>query len=78
VYFTLAVSAATAERCAALARAARDADPRVIPIPGPARVAWRAPDGRAAVLHWGTTAGAGPASEGMAYAGAGPAPEGTA
>ena len=24
-----------------------------MPVPGPARVAWRAPDGRAAVLHWG-------------------------
>jgi hypothetical protein len=65
VYFTLAVSAATAARCAALAGAARDADPRVMPIPGPARVAWRAADGRAAVLHWGTPAG----TEGTAYAG---------
>jgi hypothetical protein len=36
-----------------------------MPIPGPARVAWRAPDGRAAVLHWGTPADAG----GTAYAG---------
>jgi hypothetical protein len=65
VYFTLAVSAATAARCAALAGAAVDADPRVMPIPGPARIAWRAPDGRAAVLHWGAAAGA----EGAAYAG---------
>jgi hypothetical protein len=78
VYFTLAVSAATAARCAALADAARDADPRVMPIPGPARVAWRAPDGRVAVLHWGVPAGAGPAWEGTAYAGAGPAAEGIA
>jgi hypothetical protein len=53
VYFTLAVSAATSETCAALADAAVRTDPRVMPIPGPARVAWRAPDGRAAILHWG-------------------------
>jgi hypothetical protein len=65
VYFTLAVSAATAAHCAALAGRARDADRRVMPVPGPARVAWRAPDGRAAVLHWGTPAEA----EGAAYAG---------
>jgi hypothetical protein len=44
VYFTLAVSAATAEACAALADTAVRTDPRVMPIPGPARVAWRAPD----------------------------------
>ncbi len=65
MYFTIAVSAATAARCAALTGAARDADPRVMPIPGPGRVAWRAPDGRAAVLHWG----AGPSAEGVSYAG---------
>ena len=53
MYFTLAVSAATAAGCAALVRAACDADPRIMPVPGPARTAWRAPDGRAAVLHWG-------------------------
>ena len=53
VYFTLAVSAATAETCAALADTAVRTDPRVMPIPGPARVGWRAPDGRAAILHWG-------------------------
>jgi Asparagine synthase len=53
VYFTLAVSAATAEACAALADTAVRTDPRVMPIPGPARVGWRAPDGRAAILHWG-------------------------
>ncbi len=55
MYFTLAVSAVSAARCAALTEAARDADPRVMPIPGPGRVAWRAPDDRAAVLHWGGT-----------------------
>jgi len=53
MYFTLAVSAATRQACAALAEAAARIDPRVMPIPGPARVAWRAPGGRAAVLHWG-------------------------
>ena len=56
MYFTLAVSAATAARCAALTSAALDADPRVMPVPGPALVAWRAPDGRATVLHWGDQA----------------------
>ncbi|HEX3958573.1 MAG TPA: asparagine synthase-related protein [Trebonia sp.] len=53
MYFTLAVSAATQEQCAALADRARGTDPRVMPIPGPATVAWRSPDGRAALLHWG-------------------------
>ena len=53
MYFTLAVSAATPQACAALVEAAERADPRVMPIPGPARVAWRAPGGCAAVLHWG-------------------------
>jgi hypothetical protein len=53
MYFTLAVSAATRHACAALAEAAERTDPRVMPIPGPARVTWRAPDGRAVVLHWG-------------------------
>jgi len=53
MYFTLAVSAATRQGCAALAEAAGRADPRIMPIPGPARVTWRAPGGHAAVLHWG-------------------------
>jgi asparagine synthetase B (glutamine-hydrolysing) len=53
MYFTLAISAATRDRCAALVGAAQDTDPRVMPIPGPARLAWRAPDERTAVLHWG-------------------------
>ena len=52
MYFTLAVSAATAADCAALVGAAQNTDPRVMPVPGPARVAWRAPDERAAVLCW--------------------------
>jgi Asparagine synthase len=54
MYFTLAINAATRQRCAALVGAAQDTDPRVMPIPGPARVAWRAPDEHTAVLHWGS------------------------
>ena len=54
MYFTLAVSAATRQACDALAEAAERTDPRVMPIPGPVQVTWRAPDGRAVVLHWGT------------------------
>jgi asparagine synthase (glutamine-hydrolysing) len=53
MYFTLAVSAATRQACDALAEAAERTDPRVMPIPGPAQVTWRAPDGRAVLLHWG-------------------------
>ena len=53
MFFTLAISAATPDRCAALIRAACQADPRIMPVPGPAQVTWRAPGGRGAVLHWG-------------------------
>jgi hypothetical protein len=52
MYFTLAVSATTKSGCAALVQTACDADPRIMPVSGPALVAWRAPDGRAAVLYW--------------------------
>ncbi len=52
MYFTLAVSAATPQRCTALAGAAQGTDPRIMPIPGPAQVTWRSPDQRAAVLCW--------------------------
>jgi hypothetical protein len=52
MYFTLAVSAATAVRCAAVAGAALGADPRIMPVPGPAEVAWRSSDGRAAMIRW--------------------------
>jgi Asparagine synthase len=62
VHFTLAISAAARQTCAELIGAAQDTDPRVLPIPGPAAVAWRAPDERAAVLHWGPPAGPGPAA----------------
>ncbi len=52
-FFTLAVSAGNAAGCTALVRAAQGIDPRIMPVPGPALVAWRAPDGRATVVHWG-------------------------
>src|SRR5579859_2435456 len=52
MYFTLAISAATRERCAALLSAAEDTDPRVIPIPGPPALVWRGSGERAAVLCW--------------------------
>jgi len=53
VFFTLAISAGSALQCAALAERARSADPRVMPIPGPATTVWKSPDGRVAVLRWG-------------------------
>jgi len=63
MYFTVGVSAAAPERCAELTARALAADPSVMPVPGPAAVAWRSPDGRAALLRWGVaandTAGAG-------------------
>ena len=68
MYFTFAVSAATTEACAALAGAAERTDPRVMPIPGPARVAWRAPGGRPAVLHWGDAPSAGTSHAGTIWA----------
>ena len=52
MYFTLAVSASTRERCAALISAAAGTDPRVMPIPGPPAVAWRAQSGLLAVVCW--------------------------
>jgi Asparagine synthase len=62
MYFTLAISAATRQACAELITAAQGTDPRVLPIPGPAVVAWRAPDERAAVLRWGVAPGPAPAA----------------
>src|SRR5580700_9797360 len=50
MYFTLAISAATRERCAALVSATESTDPRVMPIPGPPAVVWQ--DGPTAVLCW--------------------------
>ena len=52
MYFTLAIGAATRERCAALAGAAAGTDPRVLPIPGPPEIVWRAADERTALLYW--------------------------
>jgi hypothetical protein len=57
MYFTLAVSADTPARCAALTDRARIANPEVMPVPGPPTVVWRAPDGRAAILRWGGAPG---------------------
>jgi hypothetical protein len=59
MYFTLAVSAASREACAALTAAALGADPRIMPIRGPARVAWRAADERQAMVCWGGEAASG-------------------
>jgi len=39
-----------------------------MPIPGPARVAWHAPGGRAVVLHWGVGAGSGASHAGTIWA----------
>jgi hypothetical protein len=50
MYFTLAISAATRETCAALTDVATGTDPRVMPIPGPPKVVWQ--DDRTAVLYW--------------------------
>jgi Asparagine synthase len=65
MYFTLAISATSRERCAALVSAAAGTDPRVMPIPGPPAVAWQAEDGRTAMLYWpgGTTPPDPPASD---------------
>jgi hypothetical protein len=52
MYFTLAISAATRERCAALVSAAASTDLRVMPIPGPPAVAWQADDGCSALVLW--------------------------
>jgi hypothetical protein len=71
MYFTLAVCAATPETCAALTGAAERTDPRVMPIPGPARVAWRAPGGRAAMLHWGDAPSPGTSHASTIWAGGG-------
>jgi hypothetical protein len=64
MYFTLAVSAASREACAALTAAALAADPRIMPIRGPARVAWRAADERQAMVCWGGGAASGCGAEG--------------
>src|SRR5580704_76414 len=68
MFFTLGVSAATPEGCAALTGRALAVDPSVMPVPGPARIAWRSPDGRAALLRWGDAAETGPGGTGAAAA----------
>jgi hypothetical protein len=72
MFFTLGISAATPEGCAALTERALAVDPSVMPVLGPAEVAWRSADGRAALLHWGAFAGhaAGAAHAGTIWAGA--------
>ena len=62
MYFTLAVSASTRARCAELVSAATGTDPRVMPVPGPPAVAWRAPSELAAVVHWPASQERGPRS----------------
>ena len=59
MYFTLAISAAAPETCAGLVSAATATDPRVMPVPGPPSVTWRAPDERAALVCWGLPPGGG-------------------
>jgi hypothetical protein len=71
MYFTLAISAATREACAALVMAAQGTDPRVMPIAGPPAVGWQASDGRTAVLHWGHRDRAGSADQRVAASHAG-------
>jgi hypothetical protein len=66
MYFTLAISAATRETCAALTDAATGTDPRVMPIPGPAKVVWQ--DDRTAVLRW-PGGPAGPEPDARSHAG---------
>ena len=68
MFFTLGVSAATPEGCAALTDRALAVDPSVMPVPGPAEIAWRSPDGRAALLRWGDAAETGPGGAGAAAA----------
>ena len=70
MYFTLAISAATREGCAGLVAAALGTDPRVLPVPGPAAVAWRSADERAAVLLWGRPADHGRAAASVGFTGA--------
>jgi hypothetical protein len=64
MYFTLAISAATRQACAELIAEVQGTDPRVLPIPGPVSVAWRAPDERAALLRWGLAGDPGAAADG--------------
>jgi hypothetical protein len=49
--FWLGISTASATACADLVCSALDTDPRVMPVPGPARLAWARPG--SAMLYWG-------------------------
>jgi hypothetical protein len=71
MYFTLAISAATRQACAALVAAAQRTDPRVMPIAGPPVLAWQASDELTAVLHWGHRDGSGSAGQRLAASHAG-------
>jgi Asparagine synthase len=68
MFFTLGVSAATPAGCAALTDRALAVDPSVMPVPGPAEIAWRSPDGLAALLRWGDAAETGAAGASAAAA----------
>lgn len=78
MFFTLAVSAATPDGCTALTERALAVDSSFMPIPGPAMVAWRSPDHRAAMLHWGAAAdGTGGGGAGASAGAAGASNAGT-
>jgi Asparagine synthase len=62
VYFTLAISAASALACGMLTRTALGTDPAILPIPGPVSLMWRSADERAAMIRWGAP---GPAVSGV-------------
>jgi hypothetical protein len=47
----LGISTASGQTCADLVCSALDTDPRVMPVPGPARLGWARP--RSAMLYWG-------------------------
>jgi hypothetical protein len=53
MFFTLAVSAASPQACAALTNRAGETDPALMPIAGSVTVTWRSADGRAAIIRWG-------------------------
>ena len=53
MFFTLAIAAASASACAALTERALATSADVMPIPGPASVAWRSHDECVTLLRWG-------------------------
>jgi asparagine synthetase B (glutamine-hydrolysing) len=70
VYFTLAIGAATRERCAELVATAVSTDPRVMPIPGPPAVVRQSDDGLTAVVRWPRAAPTGPEAAPAGFAAA--------